>query len=97
MIYSKEEKGRWLEEWKGSGKSAWSFAKEKGLQGQTFLKWVKHERESKNGFVEIQTKTKSVTQLAGIIIEKGDIKVHIPLGVSKSEISTVIEGLQAVL
>ena len=67
MIYSKEEKDRWLEEWKGSGKSAWSFAKEKGLQGQTFLKWVKHERETKNGFVEIQTKTESVTPKCQLI------------------------------
>ena len=25
MIYSKEEKSRWLEEWKGSGKSAWIY------------------------------------------------------------------------
>ena len=52
MIYSKEEKTKWLEEWKRSGKSTWAFAKEKGLKGQTFLKWVKIIRKRKSSFVE---------------------------------------------
>jgi hypothetical protein len=31
MNYSGEEKAMWLEDWRGSGKSAWSYAKANGL------------------------------------------------------------------
>ena len=47
MRFSKEEKEKMLEEWKQSGKSAWSFAKEKSLSQQTFAKWVRTEKDKK--------------------------------------------------
>ena len=43
MNYSKEEKAMWLEDWKGSGKKAWTYAKENGLIPQTFCSWAKRE------------------------------------------------------
>jgi transposase-like protein len=96
--YSEEEKSRWLEEWKHSGISAWSFAKEKGLHRQTFAKWVKNEKETKSSFVEIAADKKQYIQTAHeILIEKGDIKIHLPLSASKIELSTVIETLRAAL
>ena len=83
MRFNKEEKTGWLEEWKLSGKSAWSFAKEKGLKGQTFAKWVKSEK--KNGFIEVHSKPKAVLKTSEVIIEKGEIKIlgsssFLPLG-----------------
>ena len=81
MKYSKEERRKHLENWKESGKNAWAYAKENGLKQQTFAKWVKAEKEEESGFVEIKTK---IPQLSEILIEKGDVKIHIPLGLSEN-------------
>ena len=91
MIYSKEEKAKWLKDWKRSGKKAWTFAKGNGLVPQTFCSWVKRESGKRNSFAEIHAKTIGPT--SGMIIEKGDVKIHIPLGMSRDELRTVMEGL----
>jgi len=44
MIYSEEEKGMWLDDWRQSGKSAWAYAKANKLNLQTFVKWTKAEK-----------------------------------------------------
>ena len=36
--FSKEEKAVWLEDWRRSGMKAWIYAKENGLNPQTFTK-----------------------------------------------------------
>ena len=41
MQYSKEEKAKWLEDWRKSGKGAWAYAKANSLNPQTFTKWTK--------------------------------------------------------
>ena len=98
MQFSKEEKAMWLEDWKSSGKAAWTYAKTNGLNPQTFKRWTKLESESKNNFVEIPAKIiSSVQGTLGIVIEKADIRIHIPLGLSGVELHTVMEGLKAVL
>jgi len=99
MRYSKEERAMWLEDWKQSGKSASAYARENGLVPWTFNKWTKDEKETgaKKDFVEIRPKTKTKTQAATILIEKGDVRIHIPLGISKIELNTVIESLWAAL
>ena len=43
MNFSTEEKAMWLEDWRRSGKKAWSYAKENGLTPQTFVTWTKKE------------------------------------------------------
>ena len=97
MKYSEEEKAKWIVAWKQSGKSAWTFARENGFKQQTFAKWVKAEKETKNGFVEIGNPVKSVVLgNPEILIEKGDIKIHIPIGMSKSELNDVFESLRTV-
>ena len=96
MKISKEEKTRLLEEWKRSGKSAWAFAKEKGYKQQTFAKWVKAEKETQGGFVEIRQSVKSAIN-PEMLIEKGDIRIHIPLGMSSRELSAVIGSIKATL
>jgi len=94
MKYSKEEKAMWLEDWQKSGKGARAYAIENGLIPQTFCSWTKKVTEVKTDFVEIRPKIKTKTQGAAILIEKGDIKIHIPLGINAGELRAVIESLQ---
>jgi len=104
MIYSEEEKGMWLEDWRQSGKSAWSYAKENKLNPQTFAKWTKAEKsgkaleKTKQCFVEVPMQAiMPVKNIPEILIEKGDVKIHIPLSTGCSELRAVMEGLGRVL
>ena len=94
MRVSKEQKALWLEEWRRSGKTIAAFAKEKGLNYETFRRWTK----SKHGFVEIKTQSiPSTTKAPEILVEKGDLKIHIPLNLEQDELRAVMEGLGAAL
>jgi uncharacterized protein (DUF2252 family) len=94
MHYSKEEKAMRLEDWRESGKSAWAYAKEKGLNPQTFVKWTRTKPEAKACFVEVPAQVISpLLYTPEILIEKGELRIHIPLSVGLSEFRTVIEGL----
>ena len=96
MNFSTEEKAMWLEDWKRSGKKAWSYAKENGLIPQTFVSWTK--RENKAGFVEISKPIIPPANVAQeIIIEKADIKIHIPVNLGRSELLTIMEGIRSAL
>jgi len=98
MTYSKEEKGMWLDDWRKSGKKAWTYAKENGLIPQTFCSWVKREEKSITGFVEIPVyKKPKLEETRVIVVEKGEIKIHIPLSVWAEGAGTVMEGLRAAL
>jgi transposase-like protein len=89
--YSTEEKTKWLESWKASGKGAWEYAREIGVAGQTFSKWVKKQESGEKQFVEIRPER--IACCGGeIVVEKGDIKVRLPLGMSGKEIRAVMEG-----
>jgi len=94
MTYSKEEKAMWLEDWRQSGISAWTYAKENGLIPQTFVTWAKKYTNEKSGFVEIKQEQKPRLNAPGIVIEKGDLKIHLPTGISGNDLSTVIESLE---
>jgi transposase-like protein len=52
--YSREEKAKYLEDWKQSGKSLWVYAKESGINPQTFNTWTK---KSERRFLEVQKKS----------------------------------------
>ena len=97
MTYSKEEKTMWLEDWKKSGKGAWLYAKENGLIPQTFVGWTKKEINTKQDFVEIHPRAASLFQLSQITIEKGDIKIHLPVNARINDIRTIIESLRAAI
>ena len=98
MQYSKEEKAMWLEDWRQSGKGAWSYAKENGLIPQTFCSWVKREVKSVSGFVEVLAQKRAKPEeVQEIRIEKGDIKIHIPVSVWAESSRVILEGLKAVL
>ena len=98
MHYSKEEKANLLEGWKASGKSISAYVKDKGLARWTFHKWLKADRTGNPCFVEVAAPvTQPATYAPELLIEKGDIKIHIPLMVGSRELQTVIEGLRVIL
>jgi len=100
MKTSKEEKAMWLEDWRQSGKSAWAYAKANGLNPQTFIRWTKTGTEAKPCFVEVPTPACAEDKaLPGaqrepeVLIEKGEVKIHIPLISGGRELRAVIEWL----
>ena len=98
MKFSKEEKARLLEDWKQSGKSISAYTRENGIVRWTFTKWLKAERDTKPCFVEIPAGiVQTALHAQEIIIEKGEIKIHIPLCVWAEGSGIVMEGLRRVL
>ena len=98
MKFSKEEKARLIEDWRRSGKNISTYARENGLVRWTFTKWLKAERGAKPCFVEIQGGAAQPPRHAQeILIEKGEIKIHIPLCVLAEGSGAVMEGLRRVL
>ena len=93
MTYSAEEKGMWLEDWKQSGQNAWAYAEANGLIPQTFARWVRKETELKPDFVEIHPNERSYPQASEILIKKGNLEIHIPLGIGIKELRTVLDAL----
>jgi len=92
MRYSREERTMFLEDWKQSDKSAWSYAKENKLGWKTFKSWTEEEKEIKPSFVEVPTQIiPPPLQKPEILIEKGDVKIHIPLAISSIELRSLIE------
>ena len=98
---SKAERAMWLEDWKQSGKSACAYAKENGINQQTFINWTKAWNEPKHNFVEVAAaSTAAVKQpmcMPDILIEKGDVKIRIPLVINPNQLRAVIEGIGASL
>jgi hypothetical protein len=94
MKYNGEEKAMWLEDWRESGKSAWAYAKANGLNPQTFVKWTKEGVEGKPCFVQVPAPAMPNAQFEPeILIEKGEVKIHIPLISGSRELRAVIEWL----
>ena len=93
MKFSKEEKARLLEDWKQSGKSISAYVRENGLVRWTFTKWLKAERD--HAFVQVPAKVvKQTLQAPEILIEKGDVKIHIPLTGGTGVLRAVFESLE---
>jgi transposase-like protein len=98
MRYSEEEKRMWLEDFQASGKSAWAYAKENGLNLQTLKQWTRPEKEAEASFVEVTPQIiNPVRDRHEILIEKGDVRIHIPLAAGCGELRAVMEGLGRVL
>jgi transposase-like protein len=88
--YSGEEKAKNLENWRGSGKRAWAYAKENGINPQAFTKWIK--RKEASGFVELRPAlTETAAARKEIVIEKGDIKIRLPPDWCAQKLCTVLE------
>ena len=105
MRFSKEEKELWVEDWRQSGKSAWAYAKENGLVLQTFVRWTKAKSEEKSvieeakmNFVEVPAQVMPYpSEAQEILIEKGDLKIHIPLILGRGELRALMERLGCTL
>jgi len=98
MKYTKEEKAMWLEDWRQSGKGAWVYAKENGLVPQTFTSWTKPRNKNKQPLVEVPAiKLQSSRHVQEILLEKGGVKIHIPLTVDGEELQKFIVTLSAAL
>jgi transposase-like protein len=108
MNYSREERAKLLEGWRRSGKSISAYVKEKDLVRWTFTRWLKAKRDAepdaKSGFVEVPAAAlnpmaharrilQSTRHVQEILIEKGDIKIHIPMGTGSGELRAVMEWL----
>ena len=95
MSFSREEKAMWLEDWKRSGKKAWTYAKENGLIPQTFCSWVKRAEEKKStGFIEVPKQLiQPMNENRMMVIETGGLNIHIPLTVCASELQTIFAAL----
>jgi transposase len=97
MQHSSEDKKRFVEEWVASKLSRRKYADEIGVGYGTFVNWCKKYSESAaseiegQGFVEVNKKI-APEQKRGIIIELGAIKIHLPVGVTSSEIKTVLDA-----
>ena len=103
MRFTEEEKAMWIEDWRQCGKSAWAYAKENGLHPQTFVRWTKRATAGKPGFVEIPVPAiapaadAQAAHTPEVLIEKGDVKIHIPLNIGNGGLRAVIESLGAAL
>ena len=93
MTFSTEEKAMWVADWKQSGMSAYAYAKENGLVPQTFFRWAKAENTTEPGFVEVSTEIMLKPHYPHqIVIEKGDVKIHIPCGIGRNELQAIMAG-----
>ena len=95
MHFSKEEKAMWLEDWRRGGKKPWTYAKENGLIPQTFVGWTKRKTGNKSGFVEIPAKVSSADRGQEILIEKGEVKIHIPFRSTQANCGRLLMYWQA--
>ena len=87
--YSEEEKEKMIEQWKKSGRSRWTFAREQGINPQTLYKWTAATKEP-SGFVELRTGNDPLfPNNREIILEHGETRIRIPLEISEQEMSVV--------
>jgi transposase-like protein len=98
MRFTDEEKAMWLEDWKGSGQSAASYAKANGLNYQTFINWTRSAKQNGNGLVEITEKFSGGAAVGDeITIEAGVFLLHIPAGISGAALCGILKALRAAL
>jgi transposase-like protein len=104
--HSEEEKVWLVEEWEQSGKTRGAFARELGLNVQTFTNWTR-KRTREQGFVELATKmeqgrcgTALVAGEEGLIgrelrVERGDLAIRLPRGATRAELAVALQELRA--
>jgi hypothetical protein len=90
--YSIEEKTKPLADWRGSGKKAWVYAKENGINPQTFSTWTKREGP---GFVEVKQAVGTGMLALGneILIEKGGLKIRLPLSMGEAGLRMIFQTI----
>ena len=94
MTFSKEEKEMWVEDWRRSGKTAWAYAKENGLIPQTFNGWTRNRGKTTQPLVEVSAGIlQSTRPTQELLIEKGEVRIHIPLEPVLGEVHAIIKRI----
>jgi hypothetical protein len=102
--YSEEERAMWLEDWKASGKSLGAYARANGLNPQSLRNWEKAgaapASQDAQNFIEVKARPagamplpEEIPCMPEILIEKGAVRIHIPISINGNELRAVIEGL----
>ncbi|MDR1024210.1 MAG: hypothetical protein LBL56_00670 [Treponema sp.] len=97
--YSNEDKTWLVQEWEKSGKSKGAFARELGLNYQTFSTGPRQGVVGL-GFVEIGRKPAAggVGRREGtscaLVVEQGCIRVHLPAGITPRDLAMVVQALR---
>ena len=95
--YTITERQEHVENWKSGTVSKAAYAKAAGLHPTTFYTWVRKAGKLP-GFVELPTSVLPRTaNTPEIRIEKGDIKIHIPLGLGYADLRALMEALRGAL
>jgi hypothetical protein len=93
--FSEDEKNMWLSDWQESGQSAWAYAQANGLNPQTFKNWTRPKPATQTGLVEIPAAIIQERHSTDeILIEKGDVRIHIPLSIGSMELRTIFGALR---
>jgi len=94
--YTKKERQEHLENWRKGGLSKNAYAKASGISPRTFTGWTwQTKKEKDHGFVEIKAKKLSGNS-HGIVIEKGNITIRLPLSADMKEMQKVFVALAGI-
>jgi hypothetical protein len=95
--YSEADKAWLVGEWERSGKSKRVFAKEWGLNYQTFGIWTRVPAPALD-FVEVSGKLEERGQgeptLCALVVEHGSLRVHLPAGFTPKDLAVVVKALR---
>ena len=90
--FSKAERLKHVENWESGTLSKAAYAKTAGLHPTTFYTWIRKAPTGKKEFVEIkQNAFNGGSQ--NVVIEKGNITVHVPLTAGLKELQTILGAL----
>ena len=93
---SEEEKGKLVDEWVVSGKSVQQYARENGVHPKTFWHWTKRKADVAQTRCFTEVPVQKITphrDTQMILIEKGDMRIHLPLFIGATELRTVLSAL----
>lgn len=92
-----EERAQLLARYKASGLSAMAFSKEHGIPISTLYMWLLKERRAKPAIRMARVIRQAVVPSrgrgvsgAGLMIESGALRVHVPTGVDPATLETVL-------
>ena len=91
--YTRKEREEHLEKWKAGNLSKSQYATEAGILKTTFYSWAhgQVQKEAK-GFVEVRTE-EPVYGYERMVVEKGTVKIHIPLSAKEEDLRKIVNAL----
>jgi transposase-like protein len=90
-----KEKARFVSEYKSSGLSATAFSKKHDIPTSSLYLWLMKERQANPSIrmarvVRQPVKRPDAVARAGLVIESRALRVHVPVGVDRSTLETVL-------